>query len=139
MRKFEDHAYRITTVLSWNRTNFYCEKDLLTSLSGVTRLGHTGAHALATRDCAPPVQVCIRIIGADSKLSLSNADRSLNGLQIGRHSIAMFIYRITCLVYAHRTSASLPYIKVTYTALQYGLRTDLGDCQIPKILCPRLL
>ena len=32
----------------------------------VARLGHTGARALATRGRAPPVQVCIRIIGADS-------------------------------------------------------------------------
>ena len=31
--------------------------------SGVAKLGHTGAHALATRDCAPPVQACLKIIG----------------------------------------------------------------------------
>ena len=34
--------------------------------SGVARLGHTGARALATRGCAPPVQVCMQILGADS-------------------------------------------------------------------------
>ena len=34
--------------------------------SGVARLGHTGACALATRGRAPPVQVSMRIIGADS-------------------------------------------------------------------------
>ena len=34
--------------------------------SGVARLGHTGARALATRGCARPVQVFIRIIGAES-------------------------------------------------------------------------
>ena len=66
--------------------------------SGVARLGHTGAHALATRGCAPPVQVCVRIIGTDSKLSLSIANRAPNGLQIERRSIAMFIHRITGLV-----------------------------------------
>ena len=65
--------------------------------SGVARLGHTGAHALATRGCAPPVQACIPIIGADSKLLLI-ANRALNGLQIEWRSIAMFIHRITSLV-----------------------------------------
>ena len=35
-------------------------------VSGVARLGHTGALDLATGGRAPPVQVCIRIIGADS-------------------------------------------------------------------------
>ena len=34
--------------------------------SGVARLGHTGARALATRGRAPPVQIRNRIIGADS-------------------------------------------------------------------------
>ena len=36
------------------------------SPSGVARLEHTGAHALATRGRAPLVQVCMRIIGANS-------------------------------------------------------------------------
>ena len=34
--------------------------------SGVARLGHTGVRALATRDRAPPMQVCMQIVGADS-------------------------------------------------------------------------
>ena len=34
--------------------------------SGIARLGHTGARALATRGCAPPVQAFIQIIGAES-------------------------------------------------------------------------
>ena len=34
--------------------------------SGVAKLGHTGARALATRGHAPPVEVSMRIIGADS-------------------------------------------------------------------------
>ena len=96
-------------------------------------VGHTEAHALATRGCAPPVQVCIRIIGADSKLSLSIANRALNDLQIERRSIAMFIHRITCLVRSPYVRVSRILNKVTYTALQYGLRTDLGGCQISKI------
>ena len=33
--------------------------------SGVAKLGHTGALALATRGCAPPVQALLKIIGAD--------------------------------------------------------------------------
>ena len=42
--------------------------------SGVTKLGHTGAHALATRGGAPPVQVSMQII---SMLLITN--RVLNG------------------------------------------------------------
>ena len=34
--------------------------------SGLARLGHTGARALVTRGCAPPVQVSMLIIGTDS-------------------------------------------------------------------------
>ena len=33
--------------------------------SGVAKLGHTGARALATRGCAPPVQVLLKIISAE--------------------------------------------------------------------------
>ena len=33
--------------------------------SGVAKLGHTGAHALATRGRAPPVQALLKIIGAE--------------------------------------------------------------------------
>ena len=33
--------------------------------SGIARLGHTGARALATRGCAPPVQALWKIIGAE--------------------------------------------------------------------------
>ena len=43
--------------------------------SGVARLGHTGVRALATRGRAPPEQVCVRIIGADSIV----LDREING------------------------------------------------------------
>ena len=34
--------------------------------SGVARLGHTGARAIATRGRALPVQVSMRIVGAES-------------------------------------------------------------------------
>ena len=33
--------------------------------SGVAKLGHTGARALATGGCAPPVQALLKIIGAE--------------------------------------------------------------------------
>ena len=33
--------------------------------SGVAKLEHTGARALATGGCAPPVQVLLKIIGAE--------------------------------------------------------------------------
>ena len=32
--------------------------------SGIAKLGHTGARALATRGCASLVEVCLKIIGA---------------------------------------------------------------------------
>ena len=33
--------------------------------SATVKLGHTGARALATGGCAPPVQVLLKIIGAE--------------------------------------------------------------------------
>ena len=33
--------------------------------SGVAKLGHTGARALATRGCAPPVQALLKIFGVE--------------------------------------------------------------------------
>ena len=34
-------------------------------VSGVAKLGHTGARALAIRGCAPPVQGLLKIIGTE--------------------------------------------------------------------------
>ena len=41
--------------------------DKLRVISGVAKLGHTGARALATGGCAPPVpvQALLKIIGAE--------------------------------------------------------------------------
>ena len=33
--------------------------------SGVAKLGHTGARALVTRGCAPPMQALLKIVGAE--------------------------------------------------------------------------
>ena len=33
--------------------------------SGVAKLGHTGARALVTRGCVPPMQALLKIIGAE--------------------------------------------------------------------------
>ena len=42
------------------------EVQRLTSvISGVAKLGHTGARALATRGSAPPVQALLKIIDAE--------------------------------------------------------------------------
>ena len=71
--------------------------------SGVATLGHTGARALATRGRAPPVQVCMRIIGADS-IVVDRESGAINLHEIEWCSIAMYILRITNLVrslYAH--------------------------------------
>ena len=43
-------------------TNAWC---ILPGTSGVAKVGHTRARALATRGCAPPVQVLQEIIGAE--------------------------------------------------------------------------
>ena len=50
--------------------------------SGVAKLGHTGARALATRGCAPPVQA----------LSVPNVNRELvhKGAEIELRSIAIW-------------------------------------------------
>ena len=44
-----------------------------THVSGIAKLGHTGAPALATRACAPPMQVRLWIIGADSSYCVTIA------------------------------------------------------------------
>ena len=58
----------------------YCR---ILHISGVAKLGHTGARALETRRGAPPMQVSMRIIGV-----LLIANRALNSLEIElrRHS-----------------------------------------------------
>ena len=54
----------------------------------------------------------------------------LNGLEIERHSIAVHISTELPVSYVHRTQVCRD--TVTYTALRYCLRTDLGGCKIPK-------
>ena len=53
--------------LSEQHTDLLCTKqDLSHTSSGVAKLGHTGARALATGGCAPPpVQALLKIIGAE--------------------------------------------------------------------------
>ena len=83
--------------------------------SGVARLGHTGARALATRGRAPPVQVFMRIVVVRE----SGAKRSLNRTAHYRN------------VYSQNyESCMLTIRRVTYTALRYGLTTGLGGCKI---------
>ena len=40
--------------------------------SGIAKLGHTGARALATGGCAPPVQVVLKIFAPNVPLSIAN-------------------------------------------------------------------
>ena len=54
----QEHVYHSMHTVEYNSL-----KSLVTH-SGVLKLGHTGACAIATRDCAPPVQACLTIIGA---------------------------------------------------------------------------
>ena len=47
--------------------------------SGVAKLGHTGAGALATRGRAPPVQALLKIIGA--KCTVINRELGVKSAQ----------------------------------------------------------
>ena len=38
-------------------------KSLVIHNSSVAKLEYTGAHTIATRGCAPPVQACLKVIG----------------------------------------------------------------------------
>ena len=59
--------------------------------SGVARLGHTGARALATRGGAPPVQVSMQIISADISI-VDRIYRALNILEIEYHYQYRYVY-----------------------------------------------
>ena len=57
-----------------------------------SHMGHTGARALATRGCPPPVQVLLKIIGA---LSIANRVLKVHkDVEIELLSIAICIFRI---------------------------------------------
>ena len=92
--------------------------------SGIARLGTLGhvLQQLEALGCAPPVEVFIRNIGADSII----VDHESSGKRFLNQTTPMFIHRIT----GHIRSpyASLP----KYTALLYGLRTNPGGCKIQK-------
>ena len=60
--------------------------------SGVAKLGHTGARALATGGCAPPVQALLPNV----QLSIANwALKVRKGVEIELRSLAIRIFRIT--------------------------------------------
>ena len=64
--------------------------------SGVAKLGHTGACALATRGRAPPVQAHLKIIGAECTLSIANWELKVHkGVEIELRNIAICTFRIT--------------------------------------------
>ena len=69
-------------------------------ISGVARLRHTGARALATRGRALPVQLHNRFIGTDS------------------------------IVADCKSGATLTVRKFAVSNLQYSIRTSLGGCKI---------
>ena len=72
---------------------------------GTARLGHTGAHGLATRGCAPPVQVRNQIIGTGSIIV-----ECKSGTMLIIHEFA-----------------------VTYNVPRYRLRTNMGGCKIQNL------
>ena len=64
--------------------------------SGVAKLGHTGARALATGGCAPPVQALLKIIGAECTIINRKLGLKVHkGFEIELRSIAICIFRIT--------------------------------------------
>ena len=81
---------RLTTTtpsLVWYKT-----RSVDTASSGVAKLGHTGARALATGGCAPPVQALLPNV----PLSIANwALKVRKGVEIELRSLAICIFRIT--------------------------------------------
>ena len=63
-------------------------------VSGIAKLGHTGGRALATRGCAPPVQVLLKIIGAKCTVITNWALKVHKGVEIEMRSIAICAFRI---------------------------------------------
>ena len=76
------------------------KKPSMILISGVARLRHTGARALATRGRAPPVQVRNLFIGTDS------------------------------IVVICKSGATLTVRIFDVSNLQYSIRTNLGGCKI---------
>ena len=71
------------------------------SISGVARLGHTEAHVLATRGRAPPVQVSMQIIGADSSI-VDRESGTKQSLKLNA-AVSLCISTELRVSYAHRT------------------------------------
>ena len=62
----------------------------------IAKLGHTGARALATGGCAPPVQALLKIIGAECTVINREGNWALkvrNGVEIELRSLAICIFR----------------------------------------------
>ena len=71
-------------------------KNSLEVCSGVAKLGHTGACALATEGCAPLMQALLKLSVPNVPLSITNwALKVEKGVKIELHSIAICIFRIT--------------------------------------------
>ena len=72
----------------------YTERTLY--VSGVAKLGHTGARALATGGCAPPMHALLKIIGVECTVINANwALKVRKGVEIKLRSLAICIFRIT--------------------------------------------
>ena len=81
---------RVTDICTMQKRNWMVGRPGNEANSGVAKLGHTGARALATRGCAPPVQA----------LSVPNVNRELlhKGVEIELRSIAIGITRSRMLL-----------------------------------------
>ena len=84
----------VITLEFWlESTSLFCFHS--TESSGVAKLGHTGARALETRGCVPPVQACLKIIGAKLNVPLSITNQALKMHKCVYYCIAICILRIT--------------------------------------------
>ena len=87
-------------------------------VSGVATLGHTGARALATRGRAPPVQICIRIIGTDSIVVDRESSAKLSWNRT-TDALVSLIHRIASLV--RSSYVSLPF---KWSTLHYDMASE---------------
>ena len=77
--------------------------------SGVAKLGCTGARALATRGCAPPVQALLKIIGAECtvinhELDAKSVEIELRSIAICSTDLNVCVFAVVTLRCAHASS-----------------------------------
>jgi len=80
MAIWSENETKLTVLLLVDKNSMSLLWSLLSWEQWRSQAGHTGARALATRGCAPPVQALLKIIGAECtvinrKLGIKSAQR----------------------------------------------------------------